>query len=141
MFSFGRADRVNGRLASELWQDRELLIDSKASRLALRVGERIVESLEDVEDAQSNTGERGRLMLTTLRFVWASASSPRCSLSIGLGLVQSASVRSTDSRARGASQALVLQTIYRGTRYQFIFASVSREAPRALAVASRILRG
>ncbi|KAI4466836.1 bardet-biedl syndrome protein 5 [Holotrichia oblita] len=59
------------------------------SEIRLIVGEKIIDRLDYVEDTKGNAGDRGRLIITNLRLLWHSMSSPRINLSIGYKCIQS----------------------------------------------------
>ena len=66
-----------------LWQDRDIRFDASPGELALRPGERVIESFPRVEDTKGNTGEVGKFTVTNLRLLWQSLSKPRINLTIG----------------------------------------------------------
>lgn len=49
--------------------------------MRLKSGEKVVDRLDSVEDTKGNAGDRGRLIITTLRVLWHSIRSPRVNLS------------------------------------------------------------
>lgn len=48
--------------------------------MKLRPGEKAIDRLDSVEDTKGNGGDKGRLIVTNLRILWHSLSSPRVSL-------------------------------------------------------------
>lgn len=44
------------------------------------LGEKCVDRLENIEDRKGNSGDKGRLIVTTLRILWHSMTSPRINL-------------------------------------------------------------
>lgn len=48
--------------------------------MKLRPGEQMIDRLDSVEDTKGNGGDRGRFIITNLRILWHSLSSPRISL-------------------------------------------------------------
>lgn len=48
--------------------------------MRLKIGEKIVDRLENIEDAKGNGGDRGRLIVTNIRVLWHSVVSPRINL-------------------------------------------------------------
>lgn len=48
--------------------------------MKLRPGEQMIDRLDSVEDTKGNGGDRGRFIVTNLRILWHSLSSPRISL-------------------------------------------------------------
>lgn len=63
-----------------IWEDREVLFDLPFNYLKLRLGEKIFERIEPVEDTKGNSGMKGRMVVTNLRIIWHSLSSPRINL-------------------------------------------------------------
>jgi len=64
-----------------IWQDRDLRFDSKNELLACRSSEVIIDSINSVEDTKGNNGERGSLIVTNLRIIWASHANMKINLS------------------------------------------------------------
>ncbi|GBG24564.1 Bardet-Biedl syndrome 5 protein-like [Hondaea fermentalgiana] len=64
-----------------LWQDRELKFDAPRRLFELRKGERVLDSINSVEDTKGNNGMRGSLVVTNLRLQWLSHKSKRTNLS------------------------------------------------------------
>lgn len=48
--------------------------------MKLRPGEKLIDRLDSVEDTKGNGGDRGRLIVTNLRILWHSLTTPRVSL-------------------------------------------------------------
>ena len=48
--------------------------------MKLRTAEKLIDKLDSVEDTKGNGGDKGRLIVTNLRILWHSLSSPRVSL-------------------------------------------------------------
>lgn len=48
--------------------------------MRLKPGEKIVDRLENIEDTKGNGGDRGRLIVTNLRLLWHSLTTPRINL-------------------------------------------------------------
>lgn len=48
--------------------------------MRLKIGEKIIDRLENIEDAKGNGGDRGRLIVTNIRVLWHSVISPRINL-------------------------------------------------------------
>eukprot|EP00054_Salpingoeca_dolichothecata_P023428 m.156173 g.156173 ORF g.156173 m.156173 type:complete len:345 (+) comp24680_c0_seq2:137-1171(+) len=113
-----------------IWRDRELRFESPVSQLACRPGEMLIDSLEDVEDNKGNSGKRGRLMVTNLRIMWQSQKNKTVNLSIGFKCILSMSIRVTESRLRGRTQALYILCKQKNTRFQFIFTNLIPNSPR-----------
>ncbi|CAH1118970.1 unnamed protein product, partial [Phaedon cochleariae] len=66
----------------------------------------------------------GRLIITNIRILWHSSTSPRINLSIGHNCILSTSTKVVNSKLKGTTQALQLLTISNGTRYEFIFTNL-----------------
>ncbi|XP_068619832.1 Bardet-Biedl syndrome 5 protein homolog [Battus philenor] len=113
-----------------VWQDREVLFDLPFSYLKLRSGEKIFDRIEPIEDTKGNSGVKGRMVVTNLRIIWHSLSSPRINLSIGLNCILSASTRTVNSGLRGTTQALHLLAAYNSNKYEFIFTNLSPNCVR-----------
>ncbi|XP_014357876.2 Bardet-Biedl syndrome 5 protein homolog [Papilio machaon] len=115
---------------SIVWQDREVLFDLPFSYLRLRSGEKIFDRIEPIEDTKGNSGTKGRMVVTNLRIIWHSLSSPRINLSIGLNCIISTSTRTVNSGLRGTTQALHLLANYNNNKYEFIFTNLSPNCVR-----------
>lgn len=48
--------------------------------MKLRPSERIIDRLDSIEDTKGNGGDKGRLIVTNLRILWHSITTPRISL-------------------------------------------------------------
>lgn len=48
--------------------------------MKMRPGESVVDRLDAVEDTKGNSGDRGKMIVTTLRLIWHSATMNRVSL-------------------------------------------------------------
>jgi Bardet-Biedl syndrome 5 protein len=64
-----------------IWQDREIFFDCKPSQLNDRPGEKVIDSINSVEDTKGNNGERGALIITNLRIKWISHTNTKINLS------------------------------------------------------------
>ena len=63
-----------------IWEDREIRFDSRSNLLSCRQGEKVVDSINSVEDTKGNNGERGSLVVTNLRIIWVREYSSSHSL-------------------------------------------------------------
>ncbi|XP_049885753.1 Bardet-Biedl syndrome 5 protein homolog [Pectinophora gossypiella] len=108
-----------------VWEDREVLFDLPFSYLKLRCGEKIFDRIEPIEDTKGNSGTKGRMVITNLRIIWHSLSSPRINLSIGLSCVLSTSTKVVNSGLRGTTQALYVLAGFKTNRYEFIFTNLA----------------
>ncbi|CAH1166825.1 unnamed protein product [Phyllotreta striolata] len=106
------------------WEDKEVKFDLPYSKMRLINGEKIIDKLDNIEDTKGNGGFKGKLIITSLRILWYSSSSPRINLSIGLGCILSTNMKLVNSKLRGTAQAIQLLTISTGTRYEFIFTNL-----------------
>lgn len=126
-----------------LWQDRDIRFDSSLSELALRSGEKVIDTFAKVEDTKGNTGEVGKFTVTNLRLMWQSVSKPRINLTIGnpiiaatinltirfnslpfgpgFSCISTITVRMIHTKLRGKNESLYMMTKVNGTRYEFIF--------------------
>lgn len=50
--------------------------------MRLKLGEKVIDRLENIEDTKGNAGDRGRLIITNIRILWHSVISPRVNLCI-----------------------------------------------------------
>jgi Bardet-Biedl syndrome 5 protein len=87
-----------------IWEDREVRFDSKPSLLSCRRGEKVIDSINSVEDTKGNNGERGSLVITNLRMLWISHSNSKINLSIGLNTIVTLNIRKAKSKLRGQTQ-------------------------------------
>jgi len=143
-FSNGRERMALPASAYEVWQDVELHVDLSKSALALRRGERLVDSLNSVEDSKGNAGDRGCLSVTTLRLTWVSHANPLRNLSVGWGCLapgrEGIAVKAAMSKLRGNLQAFVVRASFRGAKFDFMFTSLVKASPRLFGVALDVFR-
>ena len=66
---------------SVCWHYREIRFDVPPSGIALHRGEKMIDSINSVEDTKGNNGDRGSLEITNLRIIWTSHKNPRTNLS------------------------------------------------------------
>ncbi len=123
-----------------VWQDRVLRFDVALRSLKPRPGEFEIDSINSVEDSKGNNGDRGFLVVTNLRLIWASHKRPRTNLSIGLNAITKLSIKTANSRLRGSIQALFVLCKYEKQRYEFIFTSLVRKSPRLFTTAQAVFR-
>lgn len=48
--------------------------------MKLKIGEKIIDKMDLIEDTKGNGGDKGRLIVTNLRVLWYSVTTPRISL-------------------------------------------------------------
>mmetsp|Transcript_8063 Transcript_8063/g.23100 ORF Transcript_8063/g.23100 Transcript_8063/m.23100 type:complete len:371 (-) Transcript_8063:344-1456(-) len=113
-----------------LWQDREIRFDNHSNLLALIPGECALDSVNDVEDTKGNNGEKGVLIITSLRLLWISEKSKRTNLSVGMNCVINLSMKAINSRLKGNTQAIYCLTKFNGSRFEFIFTSLVDNGPQ-----------
>ncbi|KAL0276467.1 UNVERIFIED_CONTAM: hypothetical protein PYX00_004032 [Menopon gallinae] len=88
-----------------VWEDNEIRFDIPFSEMKLRSGEKLIDKLDSVEDTKGNGGDKGRLMVTNLRIIWYSLTTPR--------------------KLRGFPvEALYLLTKMNSNKYEFIFTNL-----------------
>ncbi|KAK3108665.1 hypothetical protein FSP39_012841 [Pinctada imbricata] len=95
-----------------------------------RPGEKLIDSLNAVEDTKGNNGDRGRIIVTNLRILWHSIALPRVNLSIGFNCVINISTKTAQSKLRGTTEALYVLTKCNNTRFEFIFTNLIPGSPR-----------
>lgn len=122
-----------------IWQDREIRFDSVAKNLACRRGEKVIDSINSVEDTKGNNGERGSLLVTNLRMLWVSHSNSRINLSIGLSTIITVNIRKAKSKLRGHTQALYVLAKYT-SRFEFVFTSLVKNSPRLFTTVQAVMR-
>ncbi|KAK2159931.1 hypothetical protein LSH36_143g03008 [Paralvinella palmiformis] len=110
--------------ADSLWEDRDVRFDIPSQQMHLRNGEKLIDRLDTIEDTKGNNGERGRLLITNLRLLWHSQSTPRVNLSIGYHCVLNISTKTAQSKLRGITEALYVLTKCNNTRFEFIFTNL-----------------
>lgn len=123
-----------------VWQDREIRFDAKLDDLEMRRGEKMIDSINSVEDTKGNNGERGSFFVSNLRLVWTSHKRSRTNLSIGFATILSISIKKTKSKLRGVSQALHLMCRHDSHRFEFVFTSLVQNSPRLFTTAQSVLR-
>jgi Bardet-Biedl syndrome 5 protein len=122
-----------------VWQDRELRFDTHPKHLACRTGEKIIDSINSVEDTKGNNGERGSLIVTNLRLLWIAHSNSRVNLSVGLNTIESVNIRKAKSKLRGTTQALCVLAKF-NSRFEFIFTSLVKNSPRLFTTVQAVMR-
>ncbi|CAM9213506.1 unnamed protein product [Choristocarpus tenellus] len=123
-----------------VWQDREIRFDSVPKMMKCRRGEYVVDSINSVEDTKGNGGERGSLVVTSLRMLWISHKISRTNLSIGFGTVLNITIKNARSKLRGNTQALCIVAKSQACRFEFIFTSLVKNSPRLFTTVQAVLR-
>lgn len=121
-----------------VWQDRDIRFDDPPHNLECRKGEILIDSINSVEDTKGNNGERGSLIVTNLRLIWASHKNPKVNLSIGFNSVMVISIKKAKSKLSGNTQALYVMAKYQ-SRYEFIFTSLVKSSPRLFTTVQAVL--
>lgn len=127
------------KVVEYIWQDRELRFDSKPILLACRRGEKVIDSINSVEDTKGNNGERGSLIVTNLRILWIAHANSKINLSIGLNSIISVNIRKAKSKLRGRTQALCVLAKFT-SRFEFIFTSLVKNSPRLFTTVQAVMR-
>lgn len=122
----------------EVWEDRAIRFDAPVSELEARPGERVADSVNSVEDSKGGNGERGALIVSTLRLSWVSHKNSRKNLSIGWATVAHLQIKKTKSKLRGNTKALHVATRFEGSRFEFVFTSLVQHAPKLFATALQV---
>mmetsp|Transcript_21832 Transcript_21832/g.21124 ORF Transcript_21832/g.21124 Transcript_21832/m.21124 type:complete len:349 (-) Transcript_21832:87-1133(-) len=122
-----------------IWQDKELRFDTKPAFLACRRGEKVIDSINSVEDTKGNNGERGSLIVTNLRILWIAHANSNINLSIGLNSIISVNIRKARSKLRGSTQALCVLSKFT-SRFEFIFTSLVKNSPRLFTTVQAVMR-
>ena len=122
----------------EVWEDRAIRFDAPVRQLEARPGERVADSVNSVEDSKGGNGERGALIVSTLRLSWVSHKNSRKNLSIGWATVAHLQIKKTKSKLRGNTKALHVATRFEGSRFEFVFTSLVQHAPKLFATALQV---
>lgn len=122
-----------------VWQDREIRFDQSPQFLECRKGEKLIDSINSVEDTKGNNGERGSLIVTNLRILWIAHANSKINLSIGLCCVLSVNIRKAKSKLRGHTQALCVLAKFT-SRFEFVFTSLVKNSPRLFTTVQSVMR-
>lgn len=140
-----------------IWQDREIFFDCKPSQLNDRPGEKVIDSINSVEDTKGNNGERGALIITNLRIKWISHTNTKINLSkywhdfsalyslihscpgIGLSCIATLNIRKAKSKLRGPTQALCVLAKF-NSKFEFVFTSLVKNSPRLFTTVQAVHR-
>ena len=127
----GGSQSISQSITAEfIWQDREIRFDSLAEDLTCRTGEKVIDSIQHVEDTKGNNGERGSLLITNLRLIWFSEQTQKVNLSVGFDCILNTEIKETNSVIKGNALSLYLRTRFQQSRYEFIFTSLVKNTPR-----------
>jgi len=108
-----------------IWQDKDIRFDVPKNQLALRVGEKIIDTLENIEDTKGCNGDIGTMMLTNLRMIWFCQSNLKINLTIGLDCILSSEVKQTSSKIIGETTAIYIKCRFNNNRFEFVFNSLT----------------
>ena len=125
---------------SLVWQDREVRFDVGANQMSMRKGEKLVESLKNIEDKKGNEGEYGTLLISNLRMIWSCNTNSRINLSIGYDCILSIEIKIAYSNSQGSSQSLNIRSKFNQNRFEFIFATINHESPRIFTTFQTVCR-
>jgi Bardet-Biedl syndrome 5 protein len=134
------ATKKMSKVADFIWQDREIRFDVPVNLLKPRAGEKVLETVEEVEDSKGNTGELGTLVVTTLRIMWYSSANKKINLSVGLDCVIHSEVKESESAVKGKQMALYLRTRFDKSRFEFIFSATVKNNPRMFQSVQAVVR-
>lgn len=108
-----------------IWQDKDIRFDVPKNQLALRVGEKIIDNLENIEDTKGCNGDIGTMMLTNLRMIWFCQTNVKINLTIGLDCILSSEVKQTSSKVIGETTAIYIKCRFNNNRFEFVFNSLT----------------
>lgn len=108
-----------------IWHDKDIRFDVAKVQLALRVGEKIIESMDNIEDTKGCNGDIGTMLLTNLRLIWFCNSNVKINLSIGYECVLNFEIKQTSSKVIGETIALYLKCRFNNNRFEFVFNSLT----------------
>ena len=88
-------------IADFIWHDREIRFDVHPNLLQMRAGEKLIDSIAQVEDTKGNNGDRGSMLITNLRLIWFSETNQRINLSVGYDCVLTTEIKENISAIKG----------------------------------------
>jgi Bardet-Biedl syndrome 5 protein len=112
-----------------IWHDREVRFDVSKSQLGLRNGERVFETISNIEDTKGNNGDIGTLIFSNLRLIWYCQDNIKINLSLGYECIISTEIRTISSKVAGETQALAIKCKFNGNRFEFLFNAVANDSP------------
>ncbi|XP_023165360.2 Bardet-Biedl syndrome 5 protein homolog isoform X2 [Drosophila hydei] len=127
--TFSKADITQQNM---LWEDKEVKFDVPQLHTRLHSGEKILDTINHIEDSKGNPGDTGKLLVTNLRILWHSLVHKKFNLSIGYARIGTTNTRVVHMHTKGRipSQALYILAISNETRFEFLFTDVSGETAR-----------
>ena len=123
-----------------VWQDREVRFDVNGNQMAMRKGEKLVETIKNIEDKKGNEGECGTLLISNLRMIWYCITNQRVNLSIGYDCILSIEIKIAYSNSQGSSQSLNIRSKFNQNRFEFIFSTINHESPRIFTTFQTVCR-
>ena len=118
--------------------DRQLLFETENTTLLAVNGEYIIDSFVDVLDMKRKEGGNGVLEVTNLRITWYSVKKNYINVSVGLNCIKAVFVTSITLTTGKQTQAIYINTIMDGCRFQFIFSYAQCTNPRIFEVIRRV---
>ena len=113
-----------------IWQNSEIRFDCSTSQLKSRKGEKIIDTMNNIEDTKGNPDESGTFKFTNLRVLWYSDTNSSINLSIGYDTITGFDIKSNYSATYGNTQALTLKCKHGTSKFEFIFTSKNKETNR-----------
>jgi len=108
-----------------IWQDKDIRFDVPKNQLALRIGEKIIDNIENIEDTKGCNGDIGIMLLTSLRMIWYCQSNVKINLTIGFDCILSSEIKQCSSKVIGETTALYLKCRFNNNRFEFVFNSLT----------------
>ncbi len=113
-----------------VWHDKEIRFDVPKAQVSLREGEKVFDTIANIEDSKGSNGDVGTLIFSSLRIIWYLQSDIRLNLSIGYDCILSSETRSVASKVSGDIQALAIKCKFNTNRFEFVFNSISDSSPQ-----------
>ncbi len=123
-----------------VWQDREVRFDVSPTQISMRKGEKLVETLKNIEDKKGNEGEFGTFLISNLRMIWYCDTNQRVNLTIGYDCILSIEIKIAFSNSQGSSQSLNIRSKFNKNRFEFIFSTINHESPRIFTTFQSVCR-
>lgn len=108
-----------------IWHDREIKFDVPKNQLALRIGEKALDTIINIEDSKGNNGDVGTMMFTNLRLLWFCNENVKINLSIGYDCILGSEIKTTTSKVGGETKGLCIKCRYNNNRFEFVFNAVN----------------
>ena len=113
-----------------IWHNKEIRFDCPNNQLKLHKGERVIDTITNIEDTKGNPDENGTFKFTNLRALWYSDTNNYINLSIGLDTITGCEAKANYSGTYGNTQALTLRCKFNSSKFEFIFTARSKDAVR-----------